>query len=161
VRGDLEVDQTDASILFFRRNNRAFAHFGGYQVGPAAISAYGVGEPERVAAGRVTVGARRPGRWRLTDRGRREQHRKKTERDEPSPAFFIPYSRRFKIGLRNASPSGLAGRINASAERSSVEAIVPAHARCRKRRCRLSTFGRLADAQRFTATLCRPRRHPP
>ena len=56
VRGPLEVDQTDASILLYQRHNRAFAQFGGYQVGAAAISTRGADEAERVAAGRVTRG---------------------------------------------------------------------------------------------------------
>ena len=38
VRGPLEVDQADATILLYRRENRAFAEFGGYQAGAAAIS---------------------------------------------------------------------------------------------------------------------------
>ena len=56
VRGPLEVDQTDASILLYRRDSRAFAQFGGYQMGAAAISTRGAEEAERVAAGRVTTG---------------------------------------------------------------------------------------------------------
>jgi predicted permease len=56
VRGPLEVDQTDASILLYRRDNRAFAQFGGYQAGAAAISTRGGDETERVAAGRITTG---------------------------------------------------------------------------------------------------------
>jgi len=56
VRGPLEVDQTDASILLYRRGNRAFAQFGGYQAAAAAIGTRGGDEPERVAAGRITAG---------------------------------------------------------------------------------------------------------
>ncbi|HEX3704096.1 MAG TPA: ABC transporter permease, partial [Vicinamibacterales bacterium] len=56
VRGPLEVEQTDASILLYRRANRAFAQFGGYQAGAVAISTPGGDDAERVAAGRVTTG---------------------------------------------------------------------------------------------------------
>ncbi len=37
VRGNLRVGQTDASIIFYGRHNRAFAQFGGYQAGAAAL----------------------------------------------------------------------------------------------------------------------------
>jgi putative ABC transport system permease protein len=56
VRGPLEVEQADATILLYRRANRTFADFGGYQAGTAALSTPGTGEAERVAAGRVTTG---------------------------------------------------------------------------------------------------------
>jgi hypothetical protein len=35
VGGLLRADQSDASILFYRRHNRAFTHLGGYQVAPS------------------------------------------------------------------------------------------------------------------------------
>src|SRR5258706_12131419 len=56
VRGTLHVDQTDASILFYRRHNRAFEQFGGYQASAAALGATAGRDAERVAAGRVTAG---------------------------------------------------------------------------------------------------------
>jgi putative ABC transport system permease protein len=56
VRGSLEVEQTDASILLYRRHNRAFAEFGGYQAGAVAISSPRADGAERVAAARVTAG---------------------------------------------------------------------------------------------------------
>ena len=56
VRGPLDVDQADATILLYRRENRAFGEFGGYQAGAAAISTPDAGVAERVAAGRVTTG---------------------------------------------------------------------------------------------------------
>jgi putative ABC transport system permease protein len=55
VRGSLHVDQTDASILFYRRHNRAFTQFGGYQAGAAAVGATGGNDAERVGAARVTA----------------------------------------------------------------------------------------------------------
>ena len=56
VRGTLEVDQTDASLLLYQRDNRAFVQFGGYRIGAAAISTRGGEQAERVTAGRVTTG---------------------------------------------------------------------------------------------------------
>ncbi len=56
VGGSLRVEQSDASLLFFRRHNRAFAQFGGYQAGTAALGPSGGTDAERVAAGRVTAG---------------------------------------------------------------------------------------------------------
>jgi putative ABC transport system permease protein len=56
VRGSLRVDQTDASILFYGRHNRAFTQLGGYQAGAAALEAIGGADAERVGAGRVTAG---------------------------------------------------------------------------------------------------------
>jgi len=51
----MRVEQSDASLLFYPRHARAFAGIGGYGVAAAGLSAPG-GEPERVAAGRVTAG---------------------------------------------------------------------------------------------------------
>ena len=56
VRGSLRVGQTDASILFYGRHNRAFAQLGGYQAGAAALGPVGAAAAERVAAARVTSG---------------------------------------------------------------------------------------------------------
>lgn len=56
VRGTLHVDQSDASLLFFHRHNRAFTQFGGYQASAAALGPAGGADAERVAAGRVTSG---------------------------------------------------------------------------------------------------------
>jgi len=56
VRGRLDVDETDASILLYRRHNRTFAEFGGYQAGAVAISGRAGGDAERVSAGRFTTG---------------------------------------------------------------------------------------------------------
>jgi len=56
VRGSLRVDESDASIMFYRRHNRAFGQFGGYQAGAAALGPAGGADAERVAAARVTDG---------------------------------------------------------------------------------------------------------
>lgn len=56
VGGTLRVDQTDASILFYGRHNRAFSQFGGYQAGAAALGPTANADAERIAAGRVTAG---------------------------------------------------------------------------------------------------------
>ena len=53
--GTLRVDQSDASLLFYRRHNSAFAHLGGYQASAAALAPIGGVDAERVAAGRVTA----------------------------------------------------------------------------------------------------------
>jgi predicted permease len=55
VGGSLRVDQADASILFYRRHNRVFEQFGGYQAGTAALGPTGGADAERITAGRVTV----------------------------------------------------------------------------------------------------------
>jgi putative ABC transport system permease protein len=56
VRGELHFDQSDASILFYGRHNQAFAQFGGYEAGTAAVSGADGSDAERVAAARVTAG---------------------------------------------------------------------------------------------------------
>ena len=56
VGGVLSVDQTDASILFYRRHNRAFVHLGGYQIAAAGVASTSGTDAERVPAGRVTAG---------------------------------------------------------------------------------------------------------
>jgi predicted permease len=56
VHGSLRVDQSDASILFYGRQNRAFAQFGGYQAGAVALGPVGAADAERVAAASVTAG---------------------------------------------------------------------------------------------------------
>ena len=53
--GTLRVDQSDASLLFYRRHSAAFAHLGGYQASAAGLAPAGGAEAERVAAGRVTA----------------------------------------------------------------------------------------------------------
>jgi putative ABC transport system permease protein len=55
VGGDLRVDQSDASILFYSRHHRAFSHFGGYQVTAAGVGPANGSDAERVPAGRVTA----------------------------------------------------------------------------------------------------------
>ncbi|MGH7553084.1 MAG: ABC transporter permease, partial [Longimicrobiales bacterium] len=55
VGGDLRVDQSDASILFYSRHHRAFSHFGGYQAMAAGVGPANGAEAERVPAGRVTA----------------------------------------------------------------------------------------------------------
>ena len=55
VGGVLRVDQTDASILFYRRHHRAFAHLGGYQITAAGVASTTGTDAERVPAGRVTA----------------------------------------------------------------------------------------------------------
>jgi hypothetical protein len=59
VRGELRVDQSDASVLFYGRHNRAFAQFGGYEAGTAAVSGADGSDAERVSAARVTAGVLR------------------------------------------------------------------------------------------------------
>lgn len=55
VGGTLRVDQSDASLLFYRRHNSAFTYLGGYQASAAGLAPIGGIEAERVAAGRVTA----------------------------------------------------------------------------------------------------------
>ena len=55
VGGELRVDQTDASILFYRRHSRAFTHLGGYQTSAAGVASAGGTDAERVPAARVTA----------------------------------------------------------------------------------------------------------
>jgi len=55
VGGDLRVDQSDASILFYGRHHRAFSHFGGYQATAAGVGPVSGADAERVPAGRVTA----------------------------------------------------------------------------------------------------------
>jgi len=55
VGGVLEADQSDATLLSYARHNRAFAHFGGYQIIAAALAPDRSGEAERVGAARVTA----------------------------------------------------------------------------------------------------------
>src|SRR6185436_13922765 len=55
VGGVLRVDQTDASILFYRRHNRAFSSLGGYQAAAAGLGPVSGTDAERVRAGRVTT----------------------------------------------------------------------------------------------------------
>jgi predicted permease len=57
VGGTLRVDQSDASLIFYGRHNRAFAAFGGYAAGAAALGPARGADAERVADGRVTSGA--------------------------------------------------------------------------------------------------------
>jgi predicted permease len=55
VGGVLHADQSDATLLSYGRHNRSFAHFGGYQVGAAAVADEGGADAERVASSRVTA----------------------------------------------------------------------------------------------------------
>jgi predicted permease len=55
VGQELRVDQSDASLLFYGRHQRAFTDIGGYQITAAALSASGE-DAERVSAARVTAG---------------------------------------------------------------------------------------------------------
>src|SRR5436190_735738 len=55
VGGVLRVEQSDATLLYYSRHNRVFAHFGGYQPVAAALAADAGAEAERVAASRVTA----------------------------------------------------------------------------------------------------------
>lgn len=80
VGGQLRVEQSDASLLFFQRHNRVFAAFGGYQPMAAALAAVGgtAGDAERIPAARVTAGvlealAVPPLRGRLLTAGDDEQ----------------------------------------------------------------------------------------
>jgi len=50
----IAVDQTDASLLFYRRHHRAFLHLGGYQITAAALASGRGMDAERLPAGRVT-----------------------------------------------------------------------------------------------------------
>jgi predicted permease len=56
VGGDLRVEQSDASLLFYERHHRAFSHFGGYQATGAGVGPAGGTDAERVPAARVTAG---------------------------------------------------------------------------------------------------------
>ncbi len=56
VHGSLQVDQSDASLLFFQRHHRVFTDFGGYQTVAVALGPTPGADAERVAAGRVTSG---------------------------------------------------------------------------------------------------------
>jgi predicted permease len=56
VGGDLRVEQSDASLLFYGRHQRAFSHLGGYQAGAAGIGPSTGADAERVPASRVTAG---------------------------------------------------------------------------------------------------------
>ena len=56
VHGNLRVDQSDASLLFFERHHGMFTQFGGYQTVGAALGPTADADAERVAAGRVTAG---------------------------------------------------------------------------------------------------------
>ena len=72
VRDTLEVDQSDASLLFYGRHNQSFEHFGGYRATSAAIGAANGTDAERVSAAVVTAGVLRalrvaPVRGRLTE----------------------------------------------------------------------------------------------
>jgi putative ABC transport system permease protein len=55
VSGELRVDQSDATVLFYQRHNRTFEHLGGYQVAAASLGPAGGGDAERVPAGRVSA----------------------------------------------------------------------------------------------------------
>ena len=55
VGGVLRADQSDATLLYYRRHNRAFARLGGYQSVAAAVSGERGTDAERVPAGRVTA----------------------------------------------------------------------------------------------------------
>jgi predicted permease len=55
VNGALQVNQTDASILFFRRHTRALTQLGGYQPAAVALGPVGGTDAEHVLAGRVTA----------------------------------------------------------------------------------------------------------
>jgi putative ABC transport system permease protein len=56
VGGDLRVDQSDASLLFYPRHSRQLASFGGYQAGAVALGPAAGADAERVPAARVTSG---------------------------------------------------------------------------------------------------------
>jgi predicted permease len=56
VGGTLRVDQTDASLLFYGRHTRAFAHVGGYRRIAAALGPRAGADAERVEAALVTAG---------------------------------------------------------------------------------------------------------
>src|SRR5262245_57858135 len=56
VGGDLRVEQSDASLLFYGRYQRAFSHLGGYRPAAAAIGPSTGADAERVPACRVTAG---------------------------------------------------------------------------------------------------------
>jgi predicted permease len=56
VGGDLRVEQSDASLLFYGRYQRAFSHLGGYRRNAAAIGPSTGADAERVPASRVTAG---------------------------------------------------------------------------------------------------------
>ena len=56
VGGNLQVEQSDASILIYQRHNRAFTHLGGYRTAAAGLSSAAGADAERVAAGLVTAG---------------------------------------------------------------------------------------------------------
>jgi predicted permease len=55
VNGDLRVEQSDASLLFYRRHQRAFAHLGGYQVTSVGVGPSSGADAEHVPAARVTA----------------------------------------------------------------------------------------------------------
>jgi predicted permease len=55
VNGDLQVEQSDATLLFYGRHQRAFAHFGGYQVTSVGMGPVSGGDAEHVPAARVTA----------------------------------------------------------------------------------------------------------
>lgn len=56
VGGDLRVDQSDASLLFYGRQQRAFTHLGGYQAAAAGLGPVSGADAERVPACRATAG---------------------------------------------------------------------------------------------------------
>ncbi len=55
VGGSMRVEQSDASLLFYPRHQRAFTHFGGYQLTAAALGPVSGADAERVPASRVTA----------------------------------------------------------------------------------------------------------
>jgi predicted permease len=52
----LQVEQSDASLLFYRRNNRTFADIGGYRTTAAALGPVNGADAERVSAAVVMAG---------------------------------------------------------------------------------------------------------
>ena len=52
----VQVDQSDASLLFYRRHSRAFSDFGGYRTTAAALGPARGADAQRVAAAVVTAG---------------------------------------------------------------------------------------------------------
>ncbi|MGE5243743.1 MAG: ABC transporter permease [Betaproteobacteria bacterium] len=120
VGGDLRVGQTDASILFYRRHNRAFSQFGGYQAGAAALGPAGGADAERVGAGRVTVGVLDALRV-LPLRGRLFTG----PDDEPGSAPVVILSERLWARRFGADPGVLHRRITVDGEPHEVVGILP------------------------------------
>lgn len=120
VRGALEVDQSDAGILMYRRHNRTFEQFGGYQATAAAVSGSGGEEAERVAAGKVTTGVFDA--LRVTPvRGRLFM----SPDDEPGAAPVVIVAERFWARRYGHDPTLLHRRIFVDGEPREVVGILP------------------------------------